>query len=162
MMDRTALLQSARNLLLNVTPLAADCGRLCAHACCTGSLHENSGMLLFPGEEALYAQAPWARIVPLGYALGDSPALLLTCNGSCPRAERPLACRLFPLFCKVDGEGFAVQLDTRAYALCPLYRYGLKGLSQAFVQTGESCYAMLWQEDSLRSYLRALSFSCSL
>ena len=161
-MDRTALLLNARNLLSSVTPLAADCGRLCGHACCAGSLNDETGMLLFPGEEAFYAQAPWARIVPLHYTLGASPALLLTCDGRCPRDERPLSCRLFPLFCKVRGEGFTVCLDTRAHALCPLYRYGLKGLSQAFVQAAESSYALPWQEDNLRAYLCALSSACSL
>ena len=44
--------RAARNLLETLTPLKTDCGRLCQGACCQGD--EQTGMLLFPGEEAFY------------------------------------------------------------------------------------------------------------
>ena len=42
---------AARDLLRELTPLKTDCGRLCGGACCEGD--EETGMLLFPGEDAL-------------------------------------------------------------------------------------------------------------
>ena len=51
-------LARARALLENVTPLHADCGLSCGHACSRSLEGELSGMLLFPGEEAYYADLP--------------------------------------------------------------------------------------------------------
>ncbi len=45
---------AARSLLEEVTPLKSDCGRICGAACCASLEGEETGMLLFPGEEALY------------------------------------------------------------------------------------------------------------
>ena len=45
--------EQARYLLENRTPLAADCGQVCGHACCRCQGDEPCGMRLFPGEEAL-------------------------------------------------------------------------------------------------------------
>ena len=47
----SAAVLTARALLSNLTPLKSDCGRLCGGACCQGD--DATGMLLFPGEEAL-------------------------------------------------------------------------------------------------------------
>ena len=44
---------AARKILEEVTPLKADCGRVCGAACCASLEGEETGMLLFPGEEAL-------------------------------------------------------------------------------------------------------------
>lgn len=156
------VLVKARDLLEGVTPLLADCGRLCAHACCQGDQADERGMLLFPGEEAFYETAAWARMTPLSYELGGRRALLLTCAGTCPRAERPLACRLFPLFCRAEEKSFTVCLDARAHALCPLYAYGLKGLSNAFIRAGQEAYALLWADEGYRAYLADLYHACSL
>ena len=48
----------ARRLLECVTPLKTDCGRACGGACCQPDEDGQGGMLLFPGEEALYADLP--------------------------------------------------------------------------------------------------------
>ena len=47
------ILEHARALLLNLTPLRQDCGALCGGACCTPDEEDRSGMMLFPGERAL-------------------------------------------------------------------------------------------------------------
>lgn len=110
---QTALLE-ARALLTEVTPLKADCGRLCGAACCLpGEDGEAVGMLLFPGEAALYESASWAQLLPAHYRLGDEPGQLLVCGGHCPRAERPLACRVFPLTVKA-GQSEAREETTAA------------------------------------------------
>lgn len=156
------VLAKARDLLEGVTPLLTDCGRLCAHACCQGEQADENGMLLFPGEEAFYETASWARVTPLPYDLGGKRARLFTCAGACPRENRPLACRLFPLFCRAEADRFSVCLDARAHALCPLYAYGLKGLSQAFIQAGQDAYALLFADEGYRAYLIDLFRACSL
>ena len=90
-------LLAARALTEAVTPLRADCGRACGHACCQPDETGRGGMLLFPGEEALYRDKAGFAVSRDG-SLGI-PALLLTCGGSCDRTERPLSCRLRWLCC---------------------------------------------------------------
>ncbi len=107
----------AYDILNDVTPLAFDCGLLCRSKCCTGSMKD--GMLLFPGEEKRFANLD-------GFVINDSPyGKTLICNGACNRNERPLACRIFPLFPYVTNgtNGFRISVlnDVRALDYCPLY-----------------------------------------
>ena len=90
-MTCSTALTAARALLSDVTPLKSDCGRLCGGACCQPSTEETQGMLLFPGEEALYAGLDGYRV------LDCAEGKLLVCAGRCRREERPLSCRIFPL-----------------------------------------------------------------
>lgn len=101
--------EKARQCIGSLTPLKGhDCGRLCSAACCEGD--ENTGMLLFPGEESTL------RVVELPD--GDR---LAVCDGCCNRESRPLACMLFPFFPTVDDKGKVyVEIDTRACGVCPL------------------------------------------
>ena len=48
-------LKKAREILAEVTPLKGDCGRVCGARCCRPLETEETGMLLFPGEEEAYA-----------------------------------------------------------------------------------------------------------
>ena len=96
----------------DLTPLAFDCGRLCGSRCCQGGA--DAGMRLFPGEAA-----------DSGFTVRDTAdgGRLLLCGGHCDRRVRPLACRIFPLFPYLDGDGrIRAGFDPRAYALCPLVR----------------------------------------
>ena len=131
---------AARRILEHITPLNQDCGRYCGGACCQSDEDGQGGMLLFPGEEALY------RELPEGFSIQRnddviSGAYLLTCQGTCDRKDRPLSCRLFPLLPTRTG----CKLDQRAWAVCPLMEYGKKGLNPAFVdavkKAGEILYA---------------------
>ena len=145
----------ARALLENVTPLKADCGRLCAGACCQGD--ENTGMLLFPGEETLYEGCAFARVIPAAFSLAGGDALLLVCDGACERKNRPLACRLFPLFLKFTADGSTrVCMDARAHAVCPLCDYGLDALDPAFRDAARQAYDLLLGDGECRAYLKAL------
>lgn len=91
-----------------LTPLKADCGNLCGHACCKGD--ENTGMRLFPFEETTF-----------GVTYLRNGERLVVCDGTCNRAERPLACRIFPFFPTIDDRGrIFVEADVRAKRLCPL------------------------------------------
>ena len=48
------VLRTAREKLKDVTPLKRDCGRVCGAACCRSPEGEETGMLLFPGEEEYF------------------------------------------------------------------------------------------------------------
>ena len=130
-MSAISAVLAARELLDHLTPLKTDCGRLCGAACCQGD--ENTGMLLFPGEETLYENCAFADVLPLDYSLGGTQAHLLVCRGRCEREMRPLACRLFPLFLKFKENGVTkLRIDARAKSVCPLTDYGIKSLDPDF------------------------------
>jgi len=146
---------AARELLSTLTPLKTDCGALCAHACCAGD--ETTGMLLFPGEEALYASCAFGRVISADFALGGQEARLFVCSGRCERDSRPLACRLFPLFLAfLKNGGTRVRIDDRARAVCPLCDYGMTGLDEEFVAAARKAYDVLLEDETCRAYLRDL------
>ncbi len=96
-------------LLGGFTPLKTDCGVLCEKRCCGGD--EKTGMLLFPGEETT---------LPVREEHGRR---LAVCGGHCNRNERPLACRLFPLFPVIDARGrMTASVDDRG-GICPLVQH---------------------------------------
>ena len=160
-MSETHAVLAARELLENLTPLKTDCGRLCQGACCRGD--EATGMLLFPGEEALYEGCAFARVVPTDFSLGGTPAQLLVCDGRCDRKNRPLACRLFPLFLKFrEDQTPVLRMDARARAVCPLTDYGLKALDPEFRQAARRAYDLLLEDKACADYLRALDEAFTL
>ena len=129
----------ARELLAEVTPLKRDCGRICGARCCASLEGEETGMLLFPGEEDLYEAADGWRMVPAGREM------LIICPGKCRREDRPLACRMFPLLPVPGEDGIRVRTDERSRAVCPLARQGKRGMDPAFAgavkQAGETLAA---------------------
>lgn len=152
---------AARDLLESLTPLKTDCGRLCQGACCRGD--DKTGMLLFPGEDALYEDCSFARVIPAGFALGGQDAKLLVCDGTCERSNRPLACRLFPLFLTFKEDGVTkMRMDQRARAVCPLTDYGIKALDIEFKQAARKAYDILLAEESCARYLLELDEAFSL
>lgn len=160
-MDSKAAVIAARELLSTLTPLRTDCGRLCGGACCQGD--EGTGMLLFPGEDALYETCDFAQIIPADFTLGGETAKLFVCNGSCPRDMRPLACRLFPLFLAFMKSGKTkVRMDTRAASVCPLFDSGAAGLDEDFVAAARHAYDLLLEDGTCAAYLRDLHKACTL
>lgn len=144
-------LLTARALLENVTPLNADCGLSCGHRCCQSAEGEETGMLLFPGEEALFEGLP-------GYTLTSAElGTLLICSGRCDRAQRPLSCRLFPLLPVVREDGVKVAVDLRAKAVCPLARQGRSAMSQQFIDTVREAGRILAQDEAQRDFLIRLT-----
>lgn len=153
-----AALLAARSLLCEVTPLQGDCGRFCGAACCGADAGEENGMYLFPGEDALYPASTtgWARIVRTRWQPGGAAISLLVCGGQCARDARPLACRIFPLIGRCNGQGVRIQLDVRAWPVCPLMPHGIQGLSGAFVAAVRAAFALLWAEPAHRAFIKAL------
>ena len=140
-------LEQARDLLENVTPMMTDCGRLCAAACCQADQEGENGMLLFPGEERYYENARWCRLIPHG------STHLLVCEGRCPRENRPLACRIFPL---VTLPGGRAPLDVRAWPVCPLMPHGRKALRQDFVAVVKQAARILETDPRCLAFMEEL------
>ncbi len=122
------VLVQCRSLLEEVTPLRRDCGALCGAACCSSLEGEETGMLLFPGEEEACGDEPGFRITE------GAGGKLCICSGRCERSRRPLACRLFPALPVIRDGGIRVEMDLRARAVCPLARQRVDGLSADFTE----------------------------
>lgn len=160
-MDAMTAVQTARELLSALTPLKTDCGRLCEGACCQGD--SGTGMLLFPGEDALYETCSFARVIPADFALGGEDVTLFVCAGRCERDNRPLACRLFPLFLTFKDDGTTkLRIDRRAKSVCPLTDYGIKSLDPEFKQAARKAYDLLLEDEACAAYLRDLDAAFKL
>ena len=129
-MQTLAAVLKARLCLEVHTPLKSDCGSYCDSACCRSG-EAGSGMLLFPREEELYS------VMPAGFSISQSSAvpgaLLLSCEGTCSRIKRPLACRFFPLIPYWRGKTGGIAMDVRAWPVCLLMEDGIAGLKRTFV-----------------------------
>ena len=145
------VLLAAREKLKSVTPLKRDCGRVCGAACCRSPENEETGMLLFPGEEEAYRGKEGWTIRET--AMGP----MAVCPGHCDRDERPLACRLFPLLpvIREDGEVRAVT-DLRARAVCPLARQGRSALDPAFTEAVREAGCLLAADGDQAAFLKRL------
>lgn len=156
-MTDTDRIIAARAMLEMLTPLRQDCGLRCGAACCQADEDGQGGMLLFPGEEALYPGADWYVLDDMGISVGGRPLTLLTCDGTCPRGERPLACRVFPLTPVARDGGPGVALDARAWPVCPLMPHGMGGLSRDFVAAVRAMAALLWEDPACARYIEWLT-----
>ena len=112
------IILGAYERLYHKTPLGFyNCGRLCDGLCCRGDC---KGMWLYPGEEELFVGKEGFEVCETE---GNYGYPMVICSGECDRAERPLACRVFPLFPivrEVEGKlSFEVVYDPRAN-MCPL------------------------------------------
>ena len=142
------LLERAYALLEDVTPLATDCGQVCDGRCCHESA-DSEGMLLFPGEEVLLADA--------GYTIRPAEGgYLLTCGGTCDRSLRPLSCRIFPLFPILTEEGrIKAVYDPRGFRMCPLVRECAHvPLNREFVRTVRRVGRVLMEDPACAAFLR--------
>ena len=112
----------ARDLLERSAPLGRfDCGKLCSGLCCKGD--NDTGMWLFPQEEELYKDNPNFTIKETDGNFGYN---MIICNGTCDRRVRPLACRIYPFYPKIDGNKISVIKDLRGISSCPILKDKLK------------------------------------
>lgn len=145
------VLNEARSLLEQLTPLKRDCGTLCSGACCRSLEGEATGMLLFPGEEDDYVSLD-------GWQLTETPqGWLVSCPGTCDRSIRPLACRIFPLLPVLREDGVHVAVDARARAVCPLSKQGRAAMDQDFVEAVRQVGTLLARDEEQRAMLRQLT-----
>ena len=150
-MEALEAVKLARSLLENATPLNNDCGRVCGAACCQSDEDGKGGMLLFPEEEKLYDPLPYGFTVTESTELGMK-CLLLTCEGHCERAARPLSCRFFPLLPTENG----VIMDRRGWAVCPLMEYGRQGLNPDFADAVRAAGQVLYACPEHAAMLKAI------
>ena len=143
------LLTRACEAIGDLTPMLGDCGALCGAACCRPDEDGQGGVHLFPGEAARLRDREWVASVKPG-----SFAPIMTCDGSCERALRPLGCRIFPLT-PVRGKGgrWTVRLDARARAMCPLVRSGIGGLNPDFVRAVRTALRIVAQDPEGDAFL---------
>lgn len=141
--DHKKMYDKIFRIMGELTPLRADCGKLCSGACCKGD--SNTGMRLFPFEETS---------LPVTYL--ESGVRLAVCDGSCNRDERPLACRIFPFFPTVDENGKVyVEPDLRAKRLCPLLAHSEEILfDKRFFKAVKRVGKILTKDEKCREFLR--------
>ena len=147
-----AAVAAAREKLNQVTPLKKDCGRVCGARCCRPLEGEETGMLLFPGEEDAYTGKAGCEVrkTARGY--------LLLCGSTCSREERPLSCRLFPLLPLIGEDGeIRVAVDLRARAVCPLARQGKEAMDPAFIDAVREAGEILAAQDEQAVFLDLLA-----
>lgn len=129
-------------LLGSLTPLKADCGLLCDGACCKGD--DKTGMRLFPHEES-----------ELNVINTEDGVRLAVCDGTCDRAKRPLACRIFPFFPTIDEDGdIFVEEDSRAGLVCPMIGHSDEILfDRRFLKAVKKVGEILAEDEECREFL---------
>ena len=142
---------SAREKLNYVTPLKRDCGKVCGARCCRSCEGEETGMLLFPGEEALYRDQEGWRI------LDTAAGKMVVCSGVCDRDERPLACRMFPLIPVIREGKIRAAVDRRARVVCPLARQGIRAMDPSFTEAVREAGEVLAADEAQCRMLEALT-----
>jgi len=147
-------LREAYERLYHKTPLGFyNCGRLCDGLCCRG---DEEGMWLFPYEEEFFRDKEGFEICETE---GNHGYPMLICSGECDRAERPLACRIFPLFPLVteDENGIRIKIifDPRA-GMCPLARNN-KEIDASFIKEIYKSTRYLIRDEKILEYLKAVS-----
>ncbi len=140
------------------TPLKKNCGELCGRACCKPGKHGELGIYLFPGEEAMFTRSEdwltWEEHDPVKYdfpASWPAPVYFVSCNGSCPRDMRPLACRFFPLALHLHRDG-TMQLIYETLELpysCPLIT-GNMPLEPEFIRIVGKAWKIMLQDRRIR------------
>lgn len=155
--------KEALETLETLTPLKRDCGRLCGARCCQSLEGEETGMVLFPGEEEAYdGREGWTlkamRHGESGKDDGTAGEKIVICPGTCERTERPLSCRMFPLIPELGTDGLIrVRMDQRARAVCPLSRQGRSGLDPDFVEGVIRAGERLAADEEAAAVLRRLT-----
>lgn len=147
-------LKEAYERLYHETPLGYyNCGRLCDGLCCKGDC---KGMWLYPYEEELFADNEGFEVCETE---GNYGYPMVICSGECDRAERPLACRIFPLFPLVIEEDGKVIIkvirDPRA-TMCPIVRSS-KRIDPSFVRQVRLTARRLIRDEKMFDYMKNVS-----
>lgn len=153
-MDNTDLISKAYKIIGDLTPLKTDCGRLCNAACCKGD--DETGMLLFPGEDKLYENDPDFAVTKTIYGVP-----LLICRGKCERSKRPLSCRIFPLAIISKNGIIKVIPDPRSKPVCPLYRSAVnQRLDRDFVSAVKNVGKLLSESKDMCAFFEMTAEQC--
>ena len=148
-MKKESVIADCKSLFNNLTPLSFDCGKLCSRRCCGGD--ENTGMILFPGEEAL--------LDPEITVKHGEKYDIAVCGGSCSRRKRPLSCMIYPFFplAVTDETGktsITVTADIRAD--CPITDGDIR-VRKRFLRAVRRAGAFLLLNDETKKLLFEIS-----
>ena len=155
-------------LLDKVSPLDQDCGQLCGAACCTCGSETDSpdskggddfGIYLLPGEEKMFSRKEewlgWEKNRAEDYEFPDSwhgAVYFLHCKTApcCPRENRPLQCRFFPLAPHLDEDDVLhmVYQDSELPYECPLISQEIP-LNEDFIRATYTVWKHLIQDPLL-------------
>lgn len=164
------LIEEARRILGNVTPLAFDCGTLCGNRCCT-DFAPDEGVYLIPGELPLFDGTEdfpaWQfhktaeyEFAPTWEARHDH-VVFMQCKRLCAgsRERRPFECRTYPLMPYRHADGrLEMRYNFLTPGICPLpERYKLEELEPAFVQAAHEAWAVLMQDPEMLDHVTWLT-----
>jgi hypothetical protein len=163
------LIEEARRILADETPLEFDCGTLCGNLCCK-DYAPDVGVYLIPGELPLFdGTEEWATFdfhSTRGYDFAPSwkhhrQIPFLRCTGLCSqeRHKRPFECRTYPLLPYLHADG---QLEMRfspwAQGVCPLTeRYKVEELRPAFVAAAQRAWTVLLRDPEMLDHVQWLT-----
>ncbi len=166
-MADTKLIEEARRILADVTPLDFDCGTLCGHKCCQ-DFAPNVGVYLIPGELPLYdGSEDWFTMdfhsteiyefAPSWEHHGQVP--FMKCHKLCNREKRPFECRTYPLVPYLHDDGtLEMRYAPWAEGVCPLTeRYRVEELQPAFVEACHRAWKALLQDPEMLDHVRWLT-----
>lgn len=151
-------------LSVEASPLAGDCGELCHKACCTWESHDGRqlGIYLLPGEETMFTGREdwlvWEEHRAEHYDFPPSwhgPVFFVRCTSACPRPQRPLQCRTFPLAPHYMPDGHLTliwETISLPYA-CPLLESKWP-LRQDFILALGQAWKLLTQEPLIRDLVQ--------
>ncbi len=140
-----------------VTPLPGDCGQLCGQACCRG--REDLGIYLFPGEEAMFTRTEdwlewrFPKAKHHGFPPGwKSRVTMVRCLDLCPRNQRPLQCRFYPLAPHLlrQRELLLILDPVEVPYRCPLIEEEMV-LQEEFVEKVWQAWQIMLQDDEVRA-----------
>ncbi|MHB1418263.1 MAG: DNA-methyltransferase [Bacillota bacterium] len=99
-----AIYETIYRMLDKFTPLVTDCGSLCQKACCQSEGAQELGIYLLPGEHLMFTgHEDWLIWEEQDSEAFEFPAswtgkiYFVRCTRPCPRHQRPLQCRTYPL-----------------------------------------------------------------
>lgn len=151
---KNAALREAYDRLYHKTPLGFyNCGRLCDGLCCRGDC---KGMWLYPDEDELFIDKEGFEVCETE---GNHGYPMVICSGECNREERPLACRIFPLFplVKQNGDKIGIEIvyDPRA-TMCPIAKEKMP-LDRSFIKEVKKAARYLCRDEKMLEYMKAVS-----
>lgn len=161
-MNAKSIYKQAYKVLENLTPIPADCGKLCGAACCQDTINDGSeaGMYLYYGEKVMLKGYEGIRIEKSDFEYGNEKAEIAICKGRCDRRLRPLSCRIFPLIpYKKENSPLTVIIDPRAKSMCPIAKtFTMDDFDEGFVSAVLYIFKVLIKEKHIREFVIEQSY----
>ncbi len=159
-------------LLDHVSPLHSDCGELCDAACCTpveelSTENEEDfqlGIYLLPGEDKIFTKKEdwliWTKEDAGDYEFPDSwhrSVYFIRCTTPpvCPRKQRPLQCRFYPLAPHItqDNQLQLIYFPEETPYVCPLI-HQKKALNKDFIKASFTVWTHLIRDPLIFDLVR--------